>query len=273
MARNYIIYIGLILFPFNAWGQCDQETVQFYLEKGFTQEQITKLCSSSTTSAPKYEPYQKPVVIYQEAGTRPGQSAEERKAEKEIKGSIAGRSVEVLEDSINYIRAVCLVAGNNKEVDQRGKKCVDVAYSIARKDLRVLESGRGFLLFGDIELEVVSSEIKRKTVTADPWNAFPPDVRFAFKRKFEQQEQGNKTTIPIRTTASAGQVVNALKTLAASTAVQDSGHDSEVARILDESYVAPSEEEYAKTLPKDPDVVAQEEAKENKKKRWGTPFD
>lgn len=273
MARNYLIYISLIFIPFTAWGACDPETVQFYLEKGFTQEQITKLCSNSSNNTPKYEPFQKPVVIYQEGGSRPGLSAEERKAVKELRGSIAGRAVDVTDDSISYIRPVCLQAGNSKNVDERGKKCVDVAYSIARKGLRVLESGRGLLLFGDIELEVVSSEIKRKTVVKDPWNAFSPDVRFAFERKFNAQQTGNKTTIPIRKVASAGQVVNALKTIAAATDLKDSEHESEVAKILDEDYVAPSEEEYIATLPKDSEVVAEEKEKKKKKKRWWNPFD
>ncbi len=275
MARNYLIYITLLFCPTYAWAECDPDTVQFYLDKGFTQEQITKLCSTSSNNTPKYEPFQKPVVIYQEGGDsrRPGLSAEERKAEKELRGSIAGRAVDVTEESINYIRPVCLSAGNSKNVDERGKKCVDVAYSIARKGLRVLESGRGLLLFGNIELEIISSEIKRKTVVKDPWDGFSPDVRFAFKRKFEAQQSGNKTTIPIRKVASAGQVVNALKIIASATELKDSEHDSEVAKILDDDYVAPSEEEYLATLPKDPEEIAQEEEKKEKKKRWWNPFD
>ena len=255
----------------SVWGACDPDTVQFYLDKGFSQEQITKLCSGATGTVPKYEPYQKPVVIYQEGGIQAGATAEERKAISELKGSIAGRSVDVTEDSVNYIRAVCLLAGNSKEVDQRGKKCVDVAFSISRTDLRVLESARGLLLFGNIELEIVSSDIKRKTLVKDPWNSFPPDVRFAFERKFKAEQQGNKTTIPIRTTASAGQVVNALKTISSATSIRESGHDSEVERILDDDYVAPSEEEYVATLPKDPEVIEEQEKK--KKKRWWNPFD
>ena len=268
MVRNSLIYITLLLWPLQPWAACDPDTVQFYLDKGFTQEQITKLCSNSSNSAPKYEPFQKPVVIYQEGGHKPGITAEERKAIQELKGSIAGRSIDVTDTSINYIRNLCIVGGNAKDIDQRGKKCIDVAFSIARDGLRVVESGRGFLLFGKIELEVVSSDIKRKTVTADPWAAFSPDLRFSLKRKYESTHTGNKTTIPIRKTASTGQIVNALKTIAASTEIRGSEYDSEVAKVLDDSYVPPSEEEYAATRPT-PEVAE----KEKKKKRWWNPFD
>lgn len=266
--RIYLLSISLLIFPLTSWGACDPDTVQFYLDKGFTQEQITKLCSGSSKSTPKYEPYQKPVVIYQEGGYRPGASVEERKAITELKGSIAGRSIDVTDKSISYIRNLCISAGNAPEKRQRGEKCIDVAYSIARKDLRILESGRGFLLFGNIELEVASSSIKRKTVLADPWAVYGPDLRYAFKRKYEATETGNKTTIPIRKSASTGTVVQALKTIAASTKLRESGQfDSEVAKVLDDSYVPPTEKEYATAHPT-PEAIEEE-----KEKRWWNPFD
>lgn len=266
--RIYLLVIPFSIFPYISWGACAPDTIQFYLDKGFTQEQITKLCSQSNNSAPAYEPYQKPVVIYQEGGHKPGISTEERKAIQELKGSISGRSVDITDDSISYIRNLCIVAGNASDVDQRGKECIDIAYSIAREGLQVTESGKGFLLFGNTEIEVISSSIIRKTVIADPWEAYPPDLRYALKRKYDATETGNKTTIPIRRSATTGVVVSALKTIAASTENRDSGHQSEVARVLDDSYEAPTKEEYAAAQPK-PEVV--EEKK--KKKRWWNPFD
>lgn len=267
--RIFILIVALVAYPYASWGACDPETVQFYLDKGFTQEQITKLCSESSTSKPTYEPYQKPVVIYQEGGYKPGISAEERKAIQELKGGIDGRSIDVTDTSINYIRRVCIVAGNSPEESQRAKKCIDVAFSIARDGLRVLESGRGFIFFGQNEVKVASSSIKRKHVTADPWAAFSPDIRFALKRKFESTQEGNVTELPLRNSSSAGQIVSALRTIVAATELrQDSQYQSEVEKVLDDSYVPPTEEEYAVAQPK-PEVI--EEKK--KKKRWWNPFD
>lgn len=262
------ILISLILLPALSWGACTPETIEFYLEKGFTQEQITKLCAHDSSDKPSYQPYQKPVVIYQE-GYVPGVSAEERKAITELKGSIDGRSVDITDDSIDYIRRVCLLAGQTSEFDQRAKKCIDVAFSISRHGLRVTESGRGLVLFGQQEVEVVSNEIIRKPVTADPWKAFSPDIRYQLKRKYESFETGNTTTLPLRNSANPGQVVSAVRTIAAATQSKQSDENkSEVSRVLDDSYVPPTEEEYAAAQPK-PEVV--EEKK--KKKRWWNPFD
>ena len=270
MVRNYILF-PLLMIPTLSWGECSPETIEFYLEKGFSQEQITKLCtrSAGSDSAPTYQPYQKPVVIYQE-GYIPGVSAEERKAINELKGGIDGRSVDISDDSINYIRNVCIIAGNSPEEEQRAKKCIDVAYSIAREGLRVMESGRGLLFFGQKEIEIESSEIIRKHVTADPWAAFPPDLRFSLKRKYESKEEGNTTIIPLRKSASTGNIVGALRTIASATQSKKDGENrSEVAKVLDDSYEPISEEEYAASQPK-PEVT---EEKKKKKKRWWNPFD
>lgn len=265
--------ISLILFATassHGFAQCTPENVQFYLEKGFTQAQITKLCSqASSTDTPTYQPYQKPVVIVQE-GYESGNSAEERKAISELRGSVDGRSVDVTDTHINYIRRVCIRAGNSPEKDQRVDKCVDVAFSLARDGLQVTESGASLLLFGQQNVEVSSSQITRKHVTADPWAQFPPDIRFLLQRKYESQEKGNSTNIPLRKSASPPQVVNAIRTLSSMTEQRLSGNSgqSEVSKVLDESYVPPTEEEYLATQP-----TYEEVQEEEKKKKWWNPFD
>ena len=82
--------------------------------------------------------------------------------------------------------------------------------------------------------------------------------------------QGDSVFIPIRNSASVGQVVSALRTLAASTELQDSGsHDSEVARVLDDTYVPVTEEEYIATQP----TYEELEEEKEKNKKWWNPFD
>ena len=249
---------------------CDPDTVEFYLEKGFSQEQITKICSQSPSTDNKgYQPYQKPVVIVQE-GYSPGTTAEERKAVNELKGSLDARSVDVTDSHVNYIKRVCIKAGQSPELDQRVNQCIDIAFSIARDGLIVKESGAGLLVFGQQQIEVVSSDIIRKHVTKDPWAKFPPDLRFLLQRKYESQEKGNSTELPLRKSASTGQVVSAIRTIASSTISKREGKpQSEVARVLDDSYVPPSEEEYIASNPTFDEI----EEEKKKKKKWWNPFD
>ena len=270
IATMYIrltVFLTLIILGQAAQAGCSPQTVEFYLEKGFNQTQITRLCSTASDTPPAYQPYQKPVVIYQQ-GQMSGHTAEQSRAITELRGSIDGRSVEVTDTHINYIRRVCIRAGKSPERDQRVRKCIDVAFSIARDGLRVAQSGATFLLFGQQIVEVSSNNIVRKHVTADPWQKFSPDIRYLLQRKYQSREKGNATTIPLRKSASTGQVVNALRTIAAATEFNKTGsHESEVAKVLNDAYVPPTEEEYlaANPLPR--------KVEKEKKKKWWNPFD
>jgi hypothetical protein len=269
MLNKFLLSIILLLSCSRLWAGCTPDTINFYLDKGFTQDQITKLCANASEAKPTYQPYQKPIVIYQE-GYSTGNSVDERKAVSELKGSIDGRSVEVTDSHINFIRKVCVRAGNSPEKEQRVDKCIDTAFSIARDGMRVTESGSDILFFGQQSLSVSSSDIKRKYVTADPWSEFAPDLRFLLERKYKSQEKGNSTSIPLRKSSSPAQVVNAIRTLASHTEQNKSGSDeSEVAKVLDDNYVPPTEEEYIASQP------TLEEIKEEKKKskKWWNPFD
>tara|TARA_R110002096_G_scaffold410613_3_gene610381 strand:- start:892 stop:1701 length:810 start_codon:yes stop_codon:yes gene_type:complete len=267
---NRILLFNFLLFTCsNLWAGCTPDTINFYLEKGFTQEQITKLCAQATETKPTYEPYQKPVVIYQE-GVAEGNSVEVRRAVNELKGSIDGRSVEVTDSHVNFIRKVCIRAGNSPEVDQRVDKCVDTAFSIARDGLRVTDSGASFLLFGQQNIAVTSSSINRKFVTADPWSGVTPDIRYLLERKYNSQESGNGTDIPLRKSATPSLVVSAIRTISSATEQKKTGSsDSEVAKVLDENYVPPTQEEYLKAQP----TLEEIEKEDKKNKKWWNPFD
>ena len=271
MLKRFIFILLLIIPTSKLWAGCTPETIEFYLDKGFTQEQITKLCAqSSSSSTPTYQPYQKPVVIVQEGYGNIGSSPEVRRAANELRGSVDGRSVDVTDSHINFIRKVCIRAANSPEKDQRVNKCIDVAFSIARSNLTVSDSGASLLLFGQQNITISSSEIKRKFVTSDPWAKFPPDIRFLLQRKYESQEKGNSTYIPLRNSASPPQVVNAIRTLSHSYDQQVSGSgQSEVEKVLDDAYVPPTEEEYLASQPTYDEVKEEEK----KKKKWWNPFD
>jgi len=261
----------LLLLPTTSFAECTQETIEYYLDKGFNQEQITKLCTTTNDDAASYEPYQKPVVIVQEGGSHAsGIDADERKAMNALRGGIDARSVEVTPDNVNYIIKVCTEWKQSPDVDTWVTKCIDTAYSISRDDLKVIESGAGKLLFGQEGLKVSSAAIKRKYVTADPWASLPAGIKFKLKRKYESREKGNSTTIPLRRSAEPSQMVNAIRTLADATKAKQTGTTtSEVTRVLDDSYTPPTEEEYLASQPTSEE--AQEEKK--KKKKWWNPFD
>jgi len=267
--RLFLILL-FILTPATSFAACTPETIQFYLDKGFNQEQITKLCANSGETKPSYQPYQKPVVIVHE-GYASGVSADERKAANTLRGGLQARSVDITDTHVNYIRKVCIKWKLTPSVENRLNKCVDVAYSISRENLRVDNSSSGLIsLVTEKYLEISSSDIKRKYVVKDPFANVPTDKRYALERKFETFETGNTTKLPLRNTADPSNIVNAIRTIADTTQAKKQGvTSSEVARVLDDSYVPPSEDEYLASQPTYKDI--QEE--EKKKKKWWNPFD
>lgn len=269
--RLFVLLI-FVLIPTISFATCDQGTIQFYLDKGFNQEQITKLCSfSSEKSTPSYQPYQKPVVIVQEGYTTGGISADERKATNALRGGLKARSVDITPAHVNYISKVCVKWKASPNVENWINECTDIAFSVSRDNLRVNNSSSELLgLVGARHLEISSDDIKRKYVVADPWSDLSPDKKFFVKRKFEALEKGNTTVIELRNTADPSQMVNAIRTLTDTTKARKDGvTSSEVARVLDDGYAPPTEEEYLASQPTYEEV---QEEKKNKKK-WWNPFD
>lgn len=268
MLKKWLLVVVILTSPY-AWAGCDPETVDFYLKKGFNPEQITQLCADSTPTTPSYQPYQKPVVIVKQ-GYMPGMSEEESRAIRTLKGSIDARSVDVTDAKINYISKLCLRVGNSPELEQRITKCVDVAYSISRDDLKVRESGSGMMFFGRESVTVTSAKVLRKLTVKDPWSSMPPDLALNLKRKYESLNDPTVIDIPLRRKAAPHEVIDAIRSLSAVTSNVNTGsQSSEVEKILSDDYVPPTEEEYVASQP----TYEQEKEQEKKKKKWWNPFD
>lgn len=266
-----ITSLVILFYSTHVWASCDPDTVKFYLDKGFTPDQVTELCTQEGGEAatPAYQPYQKPIVIYQQ-GVTPGLSADESNAISDLKKAIAARSVDITDDKVNYIRSVCLRAGTSPNKEERVVDCTDVAFSVSREGLRADASGRRLLVFGEERVFISSDEILRKPLVADPWEGYAPDLKFLLERKYESQESGNTTYLPVKKGYSTDQVIEAVRALSAITRIKtDDTYDSEVDKVLSETYVPPTKEEYIANNPTYEEIQQEEEESGS----WWNPFD
>jgi len=239
--------------------ECSRDDIQFYLDKGFTQEQVTQLCSaarSSGESAPDYTPYQQKVIIYKDGGGEPkgrkdGLTKEERVAVGTIKAGGEISKLKVTPETISYTAKTCVVSANTPDVNQRYKDCIDVDFIVQREDLIVSSSGKKLLLFGNnyVLLEgVIDAKPKR------PWEDYPLDIRRSLQRNFEWKENGKKSAFPVAGDYSVTRLVNAFRTLADTYGQTD-----------DEDQVAEADSEQTEEIVREP--------KKEKKKKWWNPFD
>ncbi len=259
MLFKYTSFITVIYFclTLTLYADCSREDVQFYLDKGFTQDQITQLCSASagqnSESVPDYTPYQQKVIIYKDGGgeapgIKDGLTKEEREAVNTIKAGGEITKLKVTPETIHYQAQTCVTSANSPEFDQRFKDCVDVDFTVQRKDLIVSSSGKKLLLFGT---NYVLLEGSIEATPKRSWDSYPITVRRSLQRNFEWKEDGEKTAFPVNSDYSVARIVNAFRTLANTYA--GDGEENQIAEAVN------VEEEVAE--PK------------KKKKRWWNPFD
>lgn len=248
----------LLFAPVLAFSKCSKEDIEFYLEKGFTQDQITQLCATSGESEiPDYQPYQQKVIVYtneEGPGKKDGFTKEERVAINDLKAGGDIIKLQVTPTHINYIRKVCIISGNSPEYDQRYKTCPEVSFKIARDGLIAASSGKKLLILGTAVVRL-EGDIDRKL--RGNWEDYPITVRKELKRNFNWKEDGHKTNFPVRGDYSVTRIVNAMRTLS----TEDSDYFDEAAKESDDF-----EEEIK---------VAEEDSidKKEKKKKWWNPFD
>lgn len=252
-----LLVILLFAFPVITNAGCAKEDVEFYLEKGFTQEQITELCSAAgaASSVPDYQPYQQKVIIYSDEaapGIKDGFTREEREAIKALEagGDVVGLKVD--QENISYTRKVCIRAGMSKNEHERYETCPNAKFVVSRRDLKADSSGKKLIIFGS---NVVYIEGDIKSGLEGSWKDFPQEFQRALERDYHHKENGKESVFPVRGDFSITRTVNALRALSidSSDAVTD-----DLAENRQKS---------------DDETVSQFEPSEKKKKKWWNPFD
>lgn len=260
MSYKYISLFAAsyLLLSSSLHADCSREDIQFYLDKGFTQEQVTQLCTSTGggTETPDYTPYQQQVIIYKDGGgeapgLKDGLTKEEREAVNIIKAGGNVTKLKITPETISYSAKTCVISANSPDVNQRYKDCIEVDFVVQRENLVVSSSGKKLLLFGSPYV-LLEGNIDAKPKR--PWDSYPITVRRELQRNFEWKENGNKTPFPVSSDYSTSRLVNAFRTLAETYGQTD-----------DESQVAEANDVEIKKVVREP--------KAEKKKRWWNPFD
>ncbi len=263
----YIKYLGSLILLFTisffAHAQCEKEDIAFYLEKGFTQDQITQLCSASgepsNESIPDYTPYQQKVIIYQEGAgpdiDKDGFNREEREAISSLKAGGDVTNLKVTSEAVSYTRKVCVFAANGPDYEDRYKACPETDFSIPRRDIKISHSGKKLLLLGTATVQV-EGVIDRKLKQG--FDLYPSEIRRELERQFNWQENGKITDFPVRGDYSVTRIVNAFRALN-STYKSGTNNSEQVAKVEQDKKDLESENTPGN--------------KKEKKKKWWNPFD
>ena len=221
--------LGLVLAP-TSYAACDPDDVEFYLEKGFTQEQITKICSIDDSDVPEYTPFEPPTVVIERRTPRSQRGAAargERTAHTDMDLSaftdternavetlVAGADVHGLmvdQDSIQYTKQACLEVHSDPDFPQDLSLCPEVDYRILREGLGVGRFGREYGIFGKATI-TIEGRIQR--FPQQNFGDYPKKYQQKLKPHFNWNTRSKSTRIPIKSGHTATQLAAALKTLA-----------------------------------------------------------
>ena len=215
-----VFAVGVLCAPAHAG--CSRSDIDYYLDKGFTQEQVTALCSEGSSARDqgnRYRPYDDPAERY-------AREAEQQRRKDEkinfIKASVSAWDIELTPRKLEYTRKFCLAAGKTPEVEGRTRVCPNVRYRIYFKDLEVGAYERKYFFLGRREIEV-KGKVKRKML--HDLREYPSDLRRELLGAYKHASRGDGTFIPVRRDAPIHRVTEILREYARRATVKGGDRD------------------------------------------------
>ena len=196
-----IIFSSLffMMFSNHVSAGCSRDDVEFYLAKGFSNDQITALCSAPSDAGNE-------VLSPQSENTKQGTAAVAADEDALfLNRAIRAKKIELSGESLQYTQKVCIEYGEEDLFGFNPKACPDVTFIISLKDLKVLDTGKKYGFYGTPEVRVKST-IKREII--GNLEDQKPEDRELIMQRFEK---GDKTAIPIREDFSLEQVKQVLQ--------------------------------------------------------------
>ncbi len=160
---SILIACILLFCSSQLWAEtdCSREAVGFYLEKGFTPEQISRMCQAPPASVP--EPANKQSVTPGDSDKAVSDNDEEMFFTK----SILADSVSITPQTLIFTRDQCIKYGRPMPISEiREKVCGNIQTTINRVGLKVLKAIKRISIFRDAEF-LVEGEIHREVLNLD----------------------------------------------------------------------------------------------------------
>jgi len=215
-----MLALPLTAYTDHCYAQCARHDIDYYLNKGFTPEQITAICTAApleTATPINHEDsnfdIQSPETFNNKITPNQIPDADQppttqKKNEQFLKEAIKGRNVILTENSLQYTLKVCIEYGEEDMYGFAAKACPIVKFVIARKGLEVIASRKKYIFFGDDEIKV-KGIISREIIAGLEKNNAEE------LHKIQQQlESGDYTVIPVRDDISLDSVEQLLLQLA-----------------------------------------------------------
>ncbi len=163
----------LLLTSSQLWAEidCSKEAIGFYLDRGFTTDQVSQMCqcsgSTSTSSSvkdsttPTAAAVSVPVVTASPKAT--SQNLQNTEELVLFSSSIVADTLSITPDTLTYVKDRCMEYGEEDITGFRPKVCGVFKTVINRVGLQVLSAKNGLSIIRDAEL-IVKGDIQREVL-------------------------------------------------------------------------------------------------------------
>ncbi|MCG7991812.1 MAG: hypothetical protein JAY99_13105 [Candidatus Thiodiazotropha lotti] len=218
VTKFFLFILALIVSINQSYAACTRSDVEYYLGKGFSTDQITKICTSIAPTGSNETPGDKTDMAtptekkagedaQQPRQIRSMESSSAQDIEQFLRIAIKGRDIQLTQDSLNYTREECVQIGEEDLYGFAPIACQDVKFAIGRKGLEVLKTGKKYILYGD-GVAIVKGSIHREII-GQLKDRKPRDRKLILAK----MEKGDQTAIPIRDDISLERVEKVLREL------------------------------------------------------------
>ena len=184
---------------------CSQQAIQFYLEKGFTHDQIVKMCNDPVTNQiPVEAPAIKEVPDKPDGRELTSVSSNFQEDTFYFNNNILADKVSFSAQQLSYTREECIVIGDSDMFIYNDKYCAEVHTDIALPGLKVLKAVKGSF-FSETEL-LIQSTIQRTLLNE---NSLDAKTRRVFSKMMKLHPED--IDIPIRDDIDPEQVAHRLR--------------------------------------------------------------
>ena len=206
LAIKYLATFTFVIFSSQVQAACSRDDVTFYLDKGFSTEQITVLCGPSSTPAASTSASDMQQPDLQDSEQSSGPAAVDDNT-LFLQRAIKAREISLSRDALHYTQKICIEFGEEDLFGFTPKVCPDVVYTVSLKGLEVLGTGKKYGFYGTPEVRI-KAVIKREII-GNLKDQKPEDQKLIM----DELETGDKTAIPIRDDFPLEQVKQVLQEL------------------------------------------------------------
>lgn len=147
---------------------CTKVDIDYYLQRGFTHNQVVRLCSDTSTSTKTHSPVDNKINTSSYANTTIPTPSNDSLIEDRVyfETVLNAKTTTLTPNSLSYVSRECLKYGDEKLAGLKEKACANTKVTINLNGLQIIKAVKGVFLIRDQEM-IIQGDIQREYLNID----------------------------------------------------------------------------------------------------------